>query len=104
MWRNVESYISPSVVSDHRIVTATVRLSLRVNKRTHNVKRYDWSLLKTDNDILSNYKACFNNRFKVLMENYSTADEDYHRKSYTAMIETVNDSAKLPLPAKKRAP
>ena len=101
--RNVESYISPSVASDHRIVTATVRLSLRVNKRTQNVKRYDWSLLKTDNDILSNYKACFNNRFKVLMENHGTADEDYHRKSYTAMIEAVNDSAKLHLPAKKKS-
>ena len=79
-----------------------MRLSLRVNKRSQNVKRYDWIILKTDNNILCNYKACFNNRFKVLIENHSTGDEDYHRKAYTALIDAVNDSAKLHLPAKKR--
>ena len=37
------------------------------------------------------------------MENHSTADDDYHRKLYTAMIEAVNESAKLYLLAKEKS-
>ena len=100
--KNVESYVSPSVASDHRIVTANIKLSFRVNKRTHHEKRYDWNLLRSDKDLLSNYKASFRNRFSVLTDKLDIEDEDYHRKTYTAMIESVNVTAEKHLPIKKK--
>ena len=40
------------VKSDHRIVTAKIRLSLRANiKKSSNTVHYDWSTLATNADI-----------------------------------------------------
>ena len=57
--KNCRSYHSfVSVASDHRIVSAQIRLTLRANKKTNN-KPYDWSSLK-------------NSRFEVFQSNSST--------------------------------
>ena len=43
---NTEVYSSfASVGSDHRVVTAEVKLSLRASKPTSKKKHYDWKLL-----------------------------------------------------------
>ena len=100
--KNVESYVSPSVASDHRVVTATIKLSFRVNKRTQHEKRFDWNLLRSDKDLMANYKASFRNRFSALTDLLDTEDDDYHRKAYTAMIKSVNETAEIHLPTKKK--
>ena len=49
-WINNSNSFS-TVSSDHRIVTASIRLSLRANKlKTSTTPRYDWSVLRDDNN------------------------------------------------------
>ena len=61
---NCEAYSSfEGVSTDHRIVTAKIRLSLRKNaKRTATTKHYDWALLN-NKDIRDKYELELRNRF-----------------------------------------
>ena len=53
---NSEAYSSfASVGSDHRIVTARIRLSLRVNKTPSKKKHFDWKHLRSDTDLQSRF-------------------------------------------------
>ena len=65
--------------SDHRIVTAKIRLSLRKNAtRTVTTKHYDWALLN-NRDIKDKYQAESRNRFETLREKTekSTPNDEY---------------------------
>ena len=77
---NCEAYSSfEGVSTDHRIVTAKIRLSLRKNaKRTATNKHYDWALLK-NRDIRDKYVLELRNRFKTLQEKTekSTPNDEY---------------------------
>ena len=54
--------------SDHRIVTAKIRLNLRKNAtRTATTKYYDWVLLN-NRDIRDKYVLELRNRFETLQE------------------------------------
>ena len=66
---NCEAYSSfKGVSSDHRIVTAKIRLSLRKNAtRTATTKHYDCALLN-NRDIRDNYVLELRNRFETLQE------------------------------------
>ena len=66
---NCEVYSSSEgVSSDHRIVTAKIRLSLRKNAtRTATTKHYDWALLN-NRDIRDKYVLELRNRFETLQE------------------------------------
>ena len=71
-WKNSElnckEYSSfDGMSSDHRIVTAKIRLNLRKNAtRTATTKNYDWALY--NRDIRDNYELELRNRFKTLQE------------------------------------
>ena len=77
---NCEAYSSFERVStDHRIVTAKIRLSLRKNaKRTATTKHYDWALLN-NRDIRDKYVLELRNRFETLQEKTekSTPNDEY---------------------------
>ena len=64
---NCKAYSSfECVSSDHRIVTAKLRLSLQKNaKRTATTKHYDWALLN-NRDIRDKYVLELGNRFETL--------------------------------------
>ena len=66
---NCEAYSSfEGVSTDHRIVTAKIRLSLRKNdKRTATTKHYYWALLN-NRDIRDKYVLELRNRFETLQE------------------------------------
>ena len=66
---NCEAYFSfEGVSSDHRIVTAKIRLSLRKNAtRTATTKHYDWMLLN-NRDIRDKYVLELRKRFEILQE------------------------------------
>ena len=66
---NCEAYSSfEGVSSDHRIVTAKIRLSLRKNStRTATTKHYDWALLN-NRDMRDKYVLELRNRFETLHE------------------------------------
>ena len=66
---NCEAYSSfEGVSSDHRIVTAKIRLSLRKNATgTATTKHYYWALLN-NRDIIDKYVLELRNRFETLQE------------------------------------
>ena len=66
---NCDAYSSfEGVSSDHRIVTAKIRLSLRKNAtRITTTKHYDWALL-SNRDIRDKYVLELRNRFETLQE------------------------------------
>ena len=66
---NCEAYSSfEGVSSDHRIVTAKIRLSQRKNAtRTATIKHYDWTLLN-NRDSGDKYVLELRNRFETLQE------------------------------------
>ena len=77
---NCEAYSSfEGVSTDHRIVTAKIRLSQRKNaKRTATTKHYDWALLN-NKDIRDKYVLELRNRFETLQEKTekSTPNDEY---------------------------
>ena len=77
---NCEAYSSfEGVSTDHRIVTAKIRLSLWKNaKRTATTKHYDWALLN-NRDIRDKYVLELRNRFETLQEKTekSTLNDEY---------------------------
>jgi len=85
-WRNsalnCEPYSSFATVnSDHRIVSAKIRLSLRSHKNKRNAKvKYDWKKLSNDDTIRNKYDLIVQNRFNALQttKSESTADELYN--------------------------
>ena len=70
---NCEAYSSfVGVSSDHRIVMAKIRLSLRKNgTRTTNTIPYDWALLN-NKDIRDKYVIALGNKFNALQEKTET--------------------------------
>ena len=77
---NCEVYSSfEGVSSDHRIVTAKIRLSLRKNPiRTATTKHYDWTLLN-NREIGDKYVLELRNRFETLQEKIEkgTPNDEY---------------------------
>ena len=50
--KNCEAYLSfASVVPDHGVISATFRLSLRTKAVTSRRENYDWSVLKSNQDL-----------------------------------------------------
>ena len=77
---NAEAYSTfASVGSDHRIVSARMRLSLRKSKMPPGKKHYDWKLLSTDSDLQKKYTIEVRNRFQFLYKLDETATERYDR-------------------------
>ena len=70
---NCEAYSSfEGLSSDHRIVTAKIRLSLRKNANgTTTTVHYDWALLN-NKDIRDKYVIALRNKFDVLQEKTKT--------------------------------
>ena len=78
---NCEAYSSfEGVSTDHRIVTAKIRLSLRKNaKRTETTKHYDWALLN-NRDIRDKYVLELRNRFETLQEKTEKVNQTTNMK------------------------
>ena len=94
---NCEAYSSfEGLSSDHRIVTANIRLSLRKNDtRTATTKHYDWALLN-NRDIRDKYVVALRNKFGALQEKTGirTPNDEYenfvnaHREAAAKYIPT----------------
>ena len=75
---NSEAYSSfESVGSDHRIVTAKIRLSLRVTKPPAPKNRYDWKQLRYNAEVKSKFSIELRNRFNELFEETASATEQF---------------------------
>ena len=76
---NCESYSSfASLGSDHRIVTATVRLSLRASRKsTPRKPKYNWQELGKDQQLQARYAIEIRNRFTALQNEEEDPTERY---------------------------
>ena len=107
---NCEAYNSfEGVSSDHRIVTAEIRLSLRSNKKkTAKSPQYDWSTLKTNAEIQNKYNISVQNHFNILQNLGTTPNQTYnnfvfaHNKAVEAenTVEAENPRQELKLATK----
>ena len=96
--KNSEAYGSfSSIKSDHRVVIARVKLSLRVSKTKRKPPAPDWELLKTDKNLQEKYAVEVNNRFSMLEQEDHTATERYQ-----CFIEANEAASKLLLPKKEK--
>ena len=103
---NCEAYSSfEGVSTNHRIVTAKIRLSLRKNtKQTATTKRYDWALLN-NRDIRDKYVLELRNRFETLQEKTekSTPNDEYEN-FVNAHLEAAAKCIPTKLKTKYRVP
>ena len=95
--RNCRAYSTVNVESDHRIVTAVIKLSLRINKNKSTTKfeRYTWPLLQHDHQMQQKYAIEVENKFPALRtqsesDSSSSAQEDYDQLEN--IIKSVNNS------------
>ena len=96
--KNAEAYNTfASVGSDHRIVSARIKLSLRKSKTISGKKQHDWSLLCTDSDLQKQYSIEVRNRFQPL----DIADECATEK-YDRFIRANREAAEKTIPRKMR--
>ena len=98
---NCEAYSTFSTVkSDHRIVTAKFRLSLRVNKNlSKNRVRYDWGKLIGDEDVRTSYTIDVKNRFEAL----KCLDDDNNSNSiYNNIVNAHENAAEANIPKMER--
>ena len=97
---NCETYSSfEGVSSDHQIVTAKLRLSLRKNAtRTATTKHYDWALLNK-RGIRDGYALEFINRFETLQEK---TEKGTTNDEYENIVEAQLEAASKCIPTKTR--
>ena len=103
---NCEAYSSfEGVSSDHRIVTAKIRLSLRKNAtRTATTKHYDWALLN-NRDIRDKYVLELRNRFETLQEKEErNTPNDEYENFVNAHLEAASKCMPTKPRTKYRAP
>ena len=97
---NCEAYSTfKGVSSDHRIVMAKIRLSLRKNAtRTVTTRHYDWALLN-NRDIRDKYALELTNRFETLQEKTEkvTPNDEYEN-----FVEAHLEAASKCIPTKPR--
>ena len=96
--KNVEAYSTfSSVGSDHRVVVAQVRISLRKPKRLERKVKHDWSLLRTDKVLAERYSVEISNRFSALQ-----VVEDDIDTIYGKFLNANNEVAEDLLPKLKK--
>ena len=100
--RDCQSYSSFSTVrSDHRVVSATICLSLRVSKRPQQnpIKDIDWPQVISDKSLASTYTIAVKNKFESL-----SLPEDDIETVYNNLTSAVEVTAldSLPKKAKKK--
>jgi len=66
-----------SIGSDHRVLRAKIKISLRKCKTIQNKTPYDWSKLRTDIDLQERYSISVQNRFSLLSKDGQNATELY---------------------------
>ena len=96
--RNSQAFSSfSSLSSDHRIVSATIKLSLRASKKIkpHPMKQIDWTRVNADPELSSKFTVEVHNKFNAL----SSPDDDIETM-YNNIIQSTEVTALITLPKK----
>ena len=93
------------VSSDHRIVTAKIRLSLRNRTRTTTTVHYDWTLLN-NRVIRDKYVIALRNKFDALQEKTETLTpkNDEYENFVNAHLEVAEEYTPTKQRTKSRVP
>ena len=106
-WKNSVTNCQPynsfdSVYTDHRVVSSKIRLSLRATKiKTDKTTPFDWSKLKTDENIKRSFTITLQNRYQALQDE----KEDNHlftNEKYKLFEVAVKDAAEETVPHKPK--
>ena len=106
-WRNSvhnsRSFSTFTVSSDHRVVSSTIKLSLRTSKpcKPHHMKCYDWRKVAADKDLSQAFSLEVYNRFCALSD--VTLVENSVEDTYDTLISCTEEVAKEMLPSKQKA-
>ena len=107
-WRNSikdsRSYSSfSSIGSDHRIVSATIKLSLRSSKRSkpHPMKTIDWRKVAQDKILSHQFAVEVKNRFELL---HDEINQDNVDESYTTLSNLLKKLLRRCYPGKPKVP
>ena len=85
--------------SDHRVVVAHLRLSLRAPKRSRiKQKRYNWGTIVNDHDINAQFSVEVRNRFSALQD----VSEDDIDSRFNNIVKACDEAANLIVPEKPR--
>ena len=96
---NVEAYnMFSSIGSDHRVVVAKIKLSLRMNKTPKRKISYDWSTLIENTELQQEYNVSVRNRYEALSKEEDTATERYQ-----CFVDANNEVTERLIPKKKKA-
>ena len=96
---NAEAYSSfVTVKSDHRIVTASIRLSVRANKPKVRSNIYKWEALRNDSTVCSQFEVSVKNRFEALSSEVNLDEPDVNSKLYDNMAQACKDAAEVTVP------
>ena len=97
--KNCEAYSTfSSIGSDHRIITATIRLRLRVNTKQNKRVNYDWATLKypkLSNEYSKHINLIYDQLITTSIDNNITAIYDH-------FIRANEDAAKKLIPKKRK--
>ena len=101
-WKNsvhdCEAYNSfSSMGSDHRLVTAKIRLSLRTSKSPALKKKYDWSVLRNTTHLQELYTITVRNRYAGLC-----CENDNVTEQYGKFVQANAEAAEKLIPVKKK--
>ena len=97
---NSEPYNSfSSMASDHRIVTARFRLSLRSNKNQVKKQIYDYNYLINDKNVKQLYAIEVKNRFEILNSLDTTQSSE---TMYNNIMSAHQEAAKKTIPLKQK--
>ena len=95
--RNCRSYSSIEVDSDHRIVSASTKISLRVGgKKKNSGGLLDYATLVNDGEVRHKYTLQLNNHFSVL------ASYGESQQLYDDFASTINTTAETAVPKKMK--
>ena len=88
------------VKSDHRVVSAKIRLSLRANKpKSSRNPPYNWSSLRTNPVITNSFTIQLKNRFNALQQEEIGSSPN---NTYNNFISACEDASKETIPLKKK--
>ena len=95
---NTEAYNSfESINSDHRIISARVRLSVRANKPKRRTNIFRWETLRTDSLVHNQFAIAVKNRYHLLC-NEINLDEPSNNVLYNNMIQACKEAAEETIP------
>ena len=83
--KNCQAYSSfASVGSDHRIISAKLRLSLRSKAATPRKENYDWNVLKSFQELQNRYYGQLHNKFSIFQNELTDTIGDEYQHLITA--------------------